>query len=92
LHCAFAGYEVGTKVTFWGVRLLGVTSLCSAVDAATNIMNGDPNGLGTEFVVLSVQHPAEIVSYQSICAAPALLGRTRRRSRRALALRHCEAS
>src|SRR6202011_5376157 len=42
-------------------------------DAATKVMAADPNAQGAKFLVLPVQHPAEIVNYQSSGATPTIL-------------------
>jgi hypothetical protein len=52
----------------------GLASMRRIADAATNIINADPNsGGGSSYNVLSVQRPAEIVNYQSTGATAAIL-------------------
>ena len=51
----------------------GLASLQRIADAANRVLAADPNGQGGRFVVLSVQHPAEIVNYRSTGATPAIL-------------------
>ena len=43
-------------------------------DAANKVLNADPNSTGASTSFTGVQRPAEIVSYQSTGATPALLG------------------
>ena len=57
-----------------GVTLAnGLSSVQRIADTANRVLNADPNGGGTSFIVLPVQRPAEIVNYQSTGATPAIL-------------------
>jgi hypothetical protein len=51
----------------------GLASLQRIANAATKVMNADPQGVGDTYEVLGVQRPAEIVNYQSTGATPAVL-------------------
>ncbi len=51
----------------------GRASLHRISDAANKVLNADPNSEGEATYVVGVQRPAEIVSYQSTGATPALL-------------------
>jgi ABC-type antimicrobial peptide transport system permease subunit len=51
----------------------GVASLQRISNAADRVLNADPNSGGATTYVAGVQRPAEIVSYQSTGATPALL-------------------
>jgi hypothetical protein len=49
------------------------SSLHRIADAANKAVGNDPQTYGDSFVVLGVQHPAEIVNYQSTGASPGVL-------------------
>jgi hypothetical protein len=51
----------------------GLSSIQRIARTANGVLNADPNGGGTSFIVLPVQRPAEIVNYQSTGATPAIL-------------------
>jgi len=51
----------------------GLASLQRIANAATRVMNADPQGQGDVYDVIGVQRPAEIVNYQSTGATPAIL-------------------
>jgi len=52
---------------------VGLSSVQRIADAATRLINADPDSGGDNYVVLPVQRPAEIVNYQSTGATPAIL-------------------
>ena len=50
----------------------GLASVQRVADAATKVINADPNsGGGQTYVVLPVQRPAEIANYQATAPPPA---------------------
>ena len=51
----------------------GLASLQRIAETATRVIQADPQSGGGTFMVLSVQQPAEIVSYRSNGATPAIL-------------------
>ena len=52
---------------------VGLASLQRVAEAATKVMDADPEGAGDTYGVLGVQRPAEIVNYQSTGDTPAIL-------------------
>jgi hypothetical protein len=51
----------------------GLSSVQRVANAATRLINADPNSGGDTYVVLPVQRPAEIANYQSTGGTPAIL-------------------
>jgi hypothetical protein len=57
-----------------GVRATaGRADIQRIADAGSKVLSADPNAMGGHVAVLGVQHPAEIVNYRSMGAAPILL-------------------